>query len=155
MAMPAVSSARRRGNAPSIGTTNGKGRVDVAVAIVSLALLALWGWSHWTSGGAVSPELMTVSGTAGVVGGPYSQATGGPAIPVNHPEPLAFRPIVVTGRTSGGASVHLRLKADSHGRFTVKLPAGTYTVTALVSNSVPPTASQRITSGPATPHTSD
>ena len=131
----------------SIGAHHAKGRLVVAAAIVLLALLALWGSSQQTGGGVVAFRPVAVSGTVGVVGGPPNPSTGGPAIPVNHPEPLPFRRILVTGTTTGGTDVHLRLRADRHGRFALGLPTGTYTVTAMVIGNAPITdqPSQQIT----------
>jgi hypothetical protein len=74
-----------------------------------------------------------------VVGGPEDPSTGGLAIPLNHPQPLGFRRILVTGTTTTGAAVHRHVATDRHGRFALSVPTGTYTVTAMVDANTPAT----------------
>jgi hypothetical protein len=135
-ATAAVSAARSDGNVRSVTGRQGFRWIALAVAVI-VTLLAVWGWSQWMGGSGVSSQPIAVSGTVGVVGGPASPSTSGPAIPVNHPEPLPFRRVVVTGTTTAGAAFHRDFRTDGHGRFALGLPTGTYRVTAIVMGNVP------------------
>ena len=56
---------------------------------------------------------------------------GGPLLPGQsdiHPVPSV--PLLVTGMTAGGVHLVRHLATGIHGRFALKLPPGTYTVTA-------------------------
>lgn len=146
MATPAVSPARQGGNVLAIRGRTASRWIALAVVVVA-ALLALWAWSNWTGRSAVSSQPVVVSGTVGVVGGPPNPSTGGPAIPVNHPEPQPFQRILITGTTTAGTTIRRSLRADRHGHFSLRLPTGAYKVTSIFMGGVPIEfqPSQRIT----------
>jgi hypothetical protein len=51
--------------------------------------------------------------------------------------PLSHARLVVAGTTNAGARLLRHLTANTHGRFAVKLPAGTYVITALIIHNAP------------------
>lgn len=76
---------------------------------------------------AVPAGPTAVSGAVFIEGGPVTlsgQVAGA------RPQPSAR--LVVNGTTSAGTRIARHLTADTRGRFALRLPAGIYTVTALI-----------------------
>ena len=97
-----------------------------AVAVVLLTIIA---WSQRaqtvspSSGGVAAPA---VTGVVQIEGGPPTVAGNGSDF-----RPLRHATLVVNGTTAAGAPLVRRSRADAQGHFTLSLPAGRYTVTAL------------------------
>jgi hypothetical protein len=113
-----------------------KRRLIVATLVaVAVALLSALGWSEWrsTTGAAAGSAVPTmVSGVVLIEGGPMtvSGQTAGT-------RPLSHARLVVAGTTNAGARLLRHLNANTNGRFALRLPAGTYVVTALIIHNAP------------------
>jgi hypothetical protein len=106
-----------------------------AVVLAAAGLAAAIGWAEWPHG-AMSPAAhagpTAVSGAVFLEGGPMTvsgQVAGA--------RPLPSARLVVIGTTSAGARLLRHLQANAHGRFALRLPAGLYTVTALIVHNAP------------------
>ena len=109
--------------------------------VVIVALLAVMAWSQRPHG---SPSV-SASGRPAVVG--VVRIEGGPAV-VNGSggsdvRPLRNATVIVSGTTAGGAALHRQFRADAQGRFSVNLPAGHYTVTAIAFSNLLPSLSRQ------------
>jgi hypothetical protein len=109
---PLAASARRRARL-----------LGLVVALLLAGLLAILAWSQWSHTGTPTASTMpiAVSGVAVISGGPlnsvYKQSNSA---------------LVVTGTTTAGVRLVRHLTTDSRGHFMLRLPAGVYTVTALL-----------------------
>ena len=82
--------------------------------------------------GGARPAQTTLSGVVLIEGGPLQLNGQTPGI-----RRLPSARLVVTGRTTSGARLARHLTADTDGRFALEVPAGTYTVTALIVQNSP------------------
>jgi hypothetical protein len=121
----------------AFGRLSDRRRRVAAVVLVAAVLAAAFGWAEWRHGagtalpaGQAGPT--SVSGAVFIEGGPVTvsgQVAGA------RPQPSAR--LVVNGATTAGARIVRHLTADARGRFALRLPAGLYTVTALIVHNAP------------------
>jgi hypothetical protein len=114
-----------------LSAANKRSVAVAALVIVIVAVLAIFGWSEWrhtTGTPAVSTAPAAVSGVVVYEGGPPPP----PGSNQSDIHPVPSAPLVVKGTTAAGIRLLRHLSTDSHGRFTLNLPPGVYTVTAVI-----------------------
>jgi hypothetical protein len=97
-------------------------------AVLVVALVTILGWSE-SRHTATAPTVnaVAVAGRVLLEGGPVGSYGVHPVA----------APLVVTGTTTAGAHVLRRLTSDRAGRFTLNLPPGAYTITAVIGSDEP------------------
>ncbi len=116
-----------------LGAWDGRWKRKALAATIVVALAGGVAWFGWRStvpasrvaGGA---NLVAITGEALVEGGPLN------VVGSNRLDLHAMRsvPVLVTGITGQGQRVVRRFSADRQGRFTLTLPPGRYTFTAVL-----------------------
>ena len=108
-----------------------------AVVTIVLAVGGGLAWFGWNSTKPGAPRVASPAASA-IVTGDVAVEGGATQLSGSDIQPIRSAPMLVTGFTTPGRRVARRFTADRRGHFTLKLPPGRYTVTAvLYQGSIP------------------
>jgi len=125
------------GELVSLGIGGGRCARTAAVVTIVLALAGGLAWFGWHSTDPRAPRARGQTANT-VVTGDVLVEGGAPRGSDSDIQPIRSAPMLVTGQTASGRRVARRFWAGRRGHFRLKLPPGTYTVTAvLYQGSIP------------------
>jgi hypothetical protein len=107
-----------------LGAQRRRAAIGGGVAVVATALVAILAWAAFHHPATSPPATAAAAGVSGVV-----VIEGGPLPGVRA---VRWAPLVVEGTTAAGPRLMRHRMTDGKGRFTLRLPPGRYTVTAVI-----------------------